>query len=141
MIRITPEIYIDESEIHETFIRSSGPGGQNVNKVASAVQLRFDVTNSTSLPDEVKERLTRLSGSRITSEGVLIIKADQHRTQEQNRDAAIGRLIELIRKAAEKPKTRKKTRPTTAAKERRLKEKKQRGKTKLLRRPSQDDWD
>jgi ribosome-associated protein len=141
MIRISPDIFIDESELHETFVRSSGPGGQNVNKVASAVHLRFDVTNSSSLPQDVKERLIKLSGSRITTEGVLIIKSDQHRTQEQNRDAAIGRLSELIRKAAKKPKTRKKTKPTTAAKERRLADKKQRGKIKRLRHPSQDDLD
>ena len=139
MLRISPEIIIDESEIQETFIRSSGPGGQNVNKVASAVQLRFDVNNSPSLPEEVKERLTKLAGNRITRDGILIIKAVQHRTQEQNRGAAIERLIELIKKAAEKPKPRLGTKPSTGSIEQRLSDKKHQGEKKRLRRPARDD--
>ena len=135
MIHITPTITIDEREIHEEFIRSSGPGGQNVNKVATAVQLRFDVAESPSLPDDVRERLIRLAGRRITEGGVLIIDARRFRTQERNRQDAIERLVELIRKAAEKPKRRRKTRPTQASKRRRLETKRHRGKTKRMRRP------
>ena len=135
MIYITPTISIEEREIQEEFIRSSGPGGQNVNKVATAVQLRFDVGNSSSLPDDVRERLIRLAGRRVTEGGVLIIDARRFRTQERNRQDAMDRLLQLIRKATEKPKPRRKTRPTVASKMRRLETKRTRGKTKRMRRP------
>ena len=134
MIHITRNIRIDEGEIQQEFIRSSGPGGQNVNKVATAVKLRFDAANSPSLPDDVRSRLTRLSGRRITEEGVIIIDARRFRTQERNRKDAIARLVELIRKAAEKPKPRLKTRPTLAAKRRRLQTKRRRSEIKRMRR-------
>ncbi|MCK4795314.1 MAG: aminoacyl-tRNA hydrolase [Desulfobacteraceae bacterium] len=135
MIYITRTIAIDEREIHQEFIRSSGPGGQNVNKVATAVQLRFDVRNSPSLPDDVRERLVRLAGRRFTEDGLLIIDARRFRTQERNRQDAIDRLVELIRKASEKPKLRRKTRPTLASKRRRLETKRRRGETKSMRWP------
>ena len=133
MIEITRSIVIDDSEIQEEFIRSSGPGGQNVNKVATTVQLRFDVANSPSLPEEVRERLISLARSRITEDGVLIINARRFRTQGRNRQDAIERLAELIRRAAEKPRSRRKTRPTLASKMRRLEEKHRRAETKKLR--------
>jgi len=133
MIHITPTIAIDESEIQLEFIRASKPGGQKVNKVATAVQLRFDAGNSPSLPDDVRERLVRLAGRRITQDGVLIIKAQRFGAQDRNREDAIDRLIELIRKAAEKPKTRRRTRPTLASKRRRLESKRRRGETKRVR--------
>jgi len=135
MIHITPTMAIDESEIELEFIRSSKPGGQKVNKVASAVQLRFDVLNSPSLSDDVRERLIDLAGQRVTQDGVLVIKAQRFRMQDRNRQDAMDRLIELIRKAAEKPKRRRKTRPTLAAKRRRLESKRLRGETKRMRRP------
>jgi ribosome-associated protein len=135
MIYINYNISIDESEVHEDFIRSSGPGGQNVNKVATAVQLRFDVGTSISLPDDVKERLIRIAGRKVTKDGELIIKAARFRTQEQNRKDAVERLIDLIRKATEVPKPRKKTRPTRASKERRIVAKQRRGEVKTTRRP------
>ena len=135
MIHITPTIAIDESEIQLEFLRASKPGGQKVNKVATAVQLRFDVGNSPSLPDDVRERLVRLAGRRITQDGVLIIRAERFRAQDRNREDAIKRLIELIRKAAEKPKPRRRTRPTLASKRRRLESKWRQSETKHLRQP------
>ena len=135
MIHITPAISIDEREIELDFVRSSGPGGQKVNKVATAVQLRFDVRHSPSLPDDVRQRLTRLAGKRLTDDGVLIIEARRFRTQEQNRQDAINRLVELIRRAARKPRSRRKTQPTAASKQRRLESKRRRSDTKRWRRP------
>lgn len=133
MIHITRDVALDEKEIREIFIRASGPGGQNVNKVATAVQLRFDVDHS-SLPAEVRERLTRLAGRRVSADGVLMIEASRFRTQEQNRADARERLIALIRQAMAKPKPRRATRPTRAAKEKRLESKKRRSKIKAMRR-------
>jgi ribosome-associated protein len=132
---VTEEIRIGEGEIRERFIRSSGPGGQNVNKVATTVQLRFDVRNSPSLTDAVRERLIRLAGNRVTGDGVLIIEAGRFRTQERNRRDARERLAEWVRKAAVPPRRREKTRPTAGAKARRLEEKHRRGEAKRARRP------
>jgi ribosome-associated protein len=134
LIQITPAISIDESEIQERFIRGSGPGGQNVNKVATAVQLRFNVAGSPSLPRDVRERLAQLAGRRMTEEGILIIEARRFRTQEQNRQDAVDRLTRLIQKAAEKPKPRRKTRPTMASKKRRLDTKHRHSETKRMRK-------
>jgi ribosome-associated protein len=134
MIQITPGIAIHEHELQEEFIRASGPGGQNVNKVATAVQLRFDVAHSPSLPDDVRERLIHLAGKRISGEGVLIIDARRFRTQEQNRQDARDRLCDLIRKASEKPRIRRGTKPTLASKRRRLDAKRHRSETKGMRR-------
>jgi ribosome-associated protein len=134
MIAITPTIAIRENEIKLDFIRSSGPGGQNVNKVATAVQLRFDVRNSPSLSHDVRARLVRLAGRKITEHGILIIQARRFRKQERNRQDATDRLINLIRKASEKPKARIKTKPTRAAKKRMLAAKQHRSKIKRMRR-------
>jgi len=136
MIKINNHIFIEESELTFSYIRSSGPGGQNVNKVATAVQLRFDVLRSPSLRDEVKSRLIRLAGRRMTVDGNLLIEAKRYRTQEQNRKDAIGRLINLIQKAVIKPKKRFHTQPSRSAKEKRLKEKKKKGEIKKYRRNS-----
>jgi ribosome-associated protein len=141
MIEITPTLSIDENEIRLDFVRASGPGGQNVNKVATAVQLRFDVLHSPSLSMGVKERLIKLSGSRMTDEGVLVLEAKRYRTQEQNREDAIQRLITLIQKALETPKQRRATRPSLNAKAARMDEKKKRGATKRIRRVKPEDWE
>jgi ribosome-associated protein len=133
MIEITPHIQLDEDEIQESFVRASAPGGQNVNKVATAVQLRFDVANSSSLPEDVRQRLLNLGGRRLTAQGVLVIQSQQHRTQEQNRQEALQRLVELLRRAATPPKKRYKTRPTRASQEKRLDKKRRRGLVKRLR--------
>ncbi|MCK4276853.1 MAG: aminoacyl-tRNA hydrolase [Phycisphaerae bacterium] len=138
MIRITRAISIDEGEIEEHFVRASGPGGQKVNKVSTAVQLRFDVGRSGSLPAEVRDRLLRMGGRRITDDGVLIIDARRYRTQQRNRQDAMERLIALIRRAARRPKKRRKTKPTLASKKRRLDSKRRRSQTKDLRRPVAD---
>lgn len=134
MIQVTPRIAIDERELEESFVRASGPGGQNVNKVASAVQLRFDVKGSPSLPEPVRERLMRLAGRRLTQEGVLVITAQRFRTQERNREDALERLLALIREAATPPAPpRRPTRPTLGSQKRRLESKARRSAVKTLR--------
>ncbi|HYC45532.1 MAG TPA: alternative ribosome rescue aminoacyl-tRNA hydrolase ArfB [Burkholderiales bacterium] len=138
MIRINDQIALDESEIEEHFVRSSGPGGQNVNKVATAVQLRFDAACSASLPAAVRTRLLRLAGSRATRSGVVVITADRFRTQSRNRADALARLIELVRKAAQPVKPRRATVPTRASRERRIQEKKRRGDIKRARRATSE---
>ena len=139
MLRITPTIAIEDWEITEQFIRASGPGGQNVNKVSSAVELRFEADRSPNLPGPVKARLRRLAGRRWTKEGALILQVDETRSQARNREIARDRLTELILKATEKPKRRIPTKPTLGAKKRRLKAKKVRGEVKAMRGPVDPD--
>ena len=140
MIRITDHIALDESELVESFIRASGPGGQNVNKLSTAVQLRFDVRRSPSLTDEVRARLERLAGRRLTRDGVLVIAAQSHRTQERNRADAQARLVALIQEAAVKPVPRRATKPTRASKQRRIESKKHRSGIKGMR-TGKPNWD
>jgi ribosome-associated protein len=138
LIPINCHLFLDDSEIEESFVRASGPGGQNVNKVSSAVQLRFDLSGSRSLPEELRERLARLAGRRLTRDGVIVIIAQRYRTQERNRQDALERLIALVRRAAEPPVPRRPTKPSRAAKERRLQAKAKRSAIKELRRTEPD---
>jgi ribosome-associated protein len=139
MLQVTPRIAIDESELEERFIRASGPGGQNVNKVSTAVQLRFDAWRSAALDARMRERLRALAGTRLTADGVLVIDARRHRTQAQNREDARERLIELLREAAKTPRRRRATAPTRASQERRVETKKRHAQTKNRRGPVSGD--
>jgi ribosome-associated protein len=141
MIEITPAITIDENELHFDFVRSAGPGGQNVNKVSTAAQLRFDVVSSPSLPDDVKQRLIKLAGSRMTAEGTLLIEAKRFRTQEKNKLDATQRLIELVQQSAVQPKVRRKTKPSVTASAARVSSKKKRGMTKKIRQYNPEEWE
>jgi ribosome-associated protein len=139
MIRITGSLFIDPAEIQESFVRAAGPGGQHVNTTSTAVQLRFDVRHSPSLPAEVRHRLERLAGSRLTRDGVLVLTAQGERSQLRNREEALSRLVDLIRAAAHRPTPRKATKPSKASKRRRVDDKKKRGAQKSLRRGG-PDW-
>jgi len=138
MISINDEISLDENELTFQYTRASGPGGQKVNKTATAVQLRFDVVNSSSLPEDVRKCLMEIAGSRMTTEGVLLIEASRYRTQEQNRQDAVDRLVELIRSACEEPVERKQTEPTEKSKHKRLQDKRRLGEKKRLRKRVDD---
>jgi len=138
MIQVTRDIAIDENELEERFFHASGPGGQHVNKAATAVQLRFDVAQSPTLPNDVRRRLIDLAGTQVTDDGVLVIEAQRFRSQRRNRRDARKRLATLIRQAAKKPKQRRKTKPTRAAKERRLRNKRRRSEKKRLRKPPKE---
>jgi ribosome-associated protein len=138
-IWITGTLAIDPAEIHESFVRAAGPGGQHVNTTSSAVQLRFDVRHSPSLPDDVRARLERLAGNRLTREGVLVLHAQGERSQKRNREEALARLVALVRAAARPPTKRRPTKPTKASKQRRLESKKRHGALKSLRRTRPDD--
>lgn len=140
MIEITPDIFLDEGELKWEFVRSSGPGGQKVNKVSTAVQLRFDVIRSASISEDVKQRLLKIGGKRVTEEGILILNARRFRSQDRNRQDALERLVELIREATEVPKLRRETKPSEASKKRRREEKRQQSAKKEMRkRPTLDD--
>ena len=138
-IRVTASLTIDPSEIHESFVRAGGPGGQHVNTTSTAVQLRFDVRRSPSLPGDVRRRLERLAGSRLTRDGVLVLQAQGHRSQKRNREEALERLVDLVRAAARPPVKRKPTKPSRASKQRHLDSKKRHGALKSLRRSRSDD--
>lgn len=139
MIHVNASIAIPDSEITLSFVRSDGPGGQHVNKTSTAVQLRFDARHSPSLPDDVRRRLVRLAGRRMTSDGILVIDARSHRSQKQNRQDALGRLTSLLRAAAQRPRTRRPTKPSKASRRRRLETKRHRARLKQSRRPIRGD--
>jgi len=141
MIEITSTLSLDEKELAFDFVRSSGPGGQNVNKVSTAVQLRFDAANSPSLPPDVKERLIKLAGNRMTADGILMIEAKRYRSQDKNRLDAVQRLVTLIQRSVEPPKKRKATRPSLTARAARVGAKKKRGELKRTRQYNPDEWE